>query len=348
MPFTIKHAKTNNIADWTQAQLNTIISGGAAPLPPAGTVLNDVTLSSDWNNDHTFTGILPIANGGTNASTENGAVTNLVNPLPYFSFPFTNSGTKEVPFYDNEAGFSAKTTIQDIISQASLDGAPLFKQVITKTANYTIDPITDGTILCDVSAGGFTITLPNATLYTGKQFLIIKSDLTQNNFLTLATTSSQTINGDLTLTTKRFYTAWLVQSDGANWDLVNANPQPLDVSMEVIAVNAKTVAATKIDTTRSSTRRFIPRYAIVYCRSASAITVPATISIGTNSATYDNILPATALTGVTAAQNYLHIPLGAAAISGIAASTDIYVNVSTAATGTSQTLDVLLVGIYRG
>lgn len=52
----VTHNKVNNIANWTQAQLNTIIAGGAAPLPPAGTVLNDVTLPSDWNAAHTVTG----------------------------------------------------------------------------------------------------------------------------------------------------------------------------------------------------------------------------------------------------------------------------------------------------
>lgn len=46
---TIKHAKTNNIPDWTQAQLNIVIAGGQPPLPPAGTVLADITLSTDWN-----------------------------------------------------------------------------------------------------------------------------------------------------------------------------------------------------------------------------------------------------------------------------------------------------------
>jgi len=36
MAITVTHAKTNAIADWTQHQLDEIIAGGAAPLPPAG------------------------------------------------------------------------------------------------------------------------------------------------------------------------------------------------------------------------------------------------------------------------------------------------------------------------
>jgi len=56
MPLIITHAKTNTITDWTQAQLDSIIAGNAAPLPPVGTVLNDVVLPSDWNNDHQLAG----------------------------------------------------------------------------------------------------------------------------------------------------------------------------------------------------------------------------------------------------------------------------------------------------
>lgn len=50
MPIT--HNKTNTIPDWTQGDLDTIISGGAAPLPPPGTVLADIVLPSDWNAEH--------------------------------------------------------------------------------------------------------------------------------------------------------------------------------------------------------------------------------------------------------------------------------------------------------
>jgi hypothetical protein len=50
MTIEIKHQKTDNIADWTQAQLNQKISEGAFP---AGTVLADIVLPSDWNDTHT-------------------------------------------------------------------------------------------------------------------------------------------------------------------------------------------------------------------------------------------------------------------------------------------------------
>jgi len=51
---TIKHTKTNALADWTQLQLDTVIAGGAAPLPPSGTTVSQVVQPTDWNADHTF------------------------------------------------------------------------------------------------------------------------------------------------------------------------------------------------------------------------------------------------------------------------------------------------------
>jgi len=49
---TIRHLKTANIADFTQIELNELITRGAYP---AGTTLADIVLSSDWNNNHDMT-----------------------------------------------------------------------------------------------------------------------------------------------------------------------------------------------------------------------------------------------------------------------------------------------------
>ena len=71
MAITIKHAKTDTIADWTQADLDAQIAAGNFP---AGTTLANIVLPSDWNNDHTFTGTLGVSNGGTGATTLTGYV----------------------------------------------------------------------------------------------------------------------------------------------------------------------------------------------------------------------------------------------------------------------------------
>jgi trimeric autotransporter adhesin len=75
MAITIKHAKTDTIADWTQADLDAQIALGNFP---AGTVLADIVLPSDWNNDHTISGTIAISNGGTGQTTANAAINALL------------------------------------------------------------------------------------------------------------------------------------------------------------------------------------------------------------------------------------------------------------------------------
>jgi hypothetical protein len=54
MTVIVKHNKTNTITDWTQAQLDEQIALGNFP---SGTTLANIVLPSDWNNDHTLTGL---------------------------------------------------------------------------------------------------------------------------------------------------------------------------------------------------------------------------------------------------------------------------------------------------
>lgn len=65
-----KHSKTNNITDWTQPELDVVIGGGAAPLLPGGTVLNDIVLPSDWNADIPITGTVEDAQVPESAVTQ--------------------------------------------------------------------------------------------------------------------------------------------------------------------------------------------------------------------------------------------------------------------------------------
>jgi hypothetical protein len=75
MAITIKHAKTDSIADWTQADLDAQIAAGNFP---PGTLLANIVLPSDWNNDHTVSGTIAIANGGTGQTTANAAINALL------------------------------------------------------------------------------------------------------------------------------------------------------------------------------------------------------------------------------------------------------------------------------
>ena len=52
MAVTLRHRKTDTIADFTQAELDRHIANGHYP---SGTTLNDIVLPSDWNDDHEMT-----------------------------------------------------------------------------------------------------------------------------------------------------------------------------------------------------------------------------------------------------------------------------------------------------
>lgn len=78
MAITIKHAKTDTIADWTQADLDAQIALGNYP---PGTVLADIVLPSDWNNDHTFSGVA--ASGANSDITSLSGITGGIDTPDY-------------------------------------------------------------------------------------------------------------------------------------------------------------------------------------------------------------------------------------------------------------------------
>lgn len=74
MTVTVKHSKTNAISDWTQAQLDEQIALGNFA---EGTVLADIVLPSDWNNDHTLTGVGTMAEQNANSVAITGGTATL-------------------------------------------------------------------------------------------------------------------------------------------------------------------------------------------------------------------------------------------------------------------------------
>lgn len=87
---------------------------------------------------------------------------------------------------------------------------------VAKTAAYTILS-TDDTIDF-TGATTVTATLLTAVGFTGKRFTIKNSG---TGVITVATTSSQTIDGVTTFTLPSQYTSVTVQSDGANWKIMS-------------------------------------------------------------------------------------------------------------------------------
>lgn len=97
----------------------------------------------------------------------------------------------------------------DISSSISTSGVPYAE----KTSNYTLTS-SDYTINC--TSGTFTITLPTAVGITGRCFEVTN---TGNGVITLDTTSSETIQGDLT---QKIYQdeCFVVRSTGVNWIVI--------------------------------------------------------------------------------------------------------------------------------
>lgn len=84
------------------------------------------------------------------------------------------------------------------------------KAYVAKTTTYSI-AVTDHIINC--TSGTFTATLPTAVGITGQEFIVVNSG---SGSITIATTSSQTINGTSTATLNQWDRITVV-SDGANW-----------------------------------------------------------------------------------------------------------------------------------
>jgi hypothetical protein len=102
MTVIVKHNKTNTITDWTQAQLDEQIAlGNFAP----GTTLANIVLPSDWNNDHTLTGVGTMAEqdatavaitGGTINNTTIGATTATTGKFTSVTTPSVTATTNDL------------------------------------------------------------------------------------------------------------------------------------------------------------------------------------------------------------------------------------------------------------
>lgn len=109
-------------------------------------------------------------------------------------------------------------------------------------------------------------------------------------------------------------------------------------------INGMVSAASLIDTTENNARRFYPLLVICQAANVSGLVSVATVNIGTNAATYNDIATIV-LTGVNATNKYLPVSM-AAALSSVAPNTGIYVNVTGIAVATTYTLNVHILGFY--
>ena len=104
------------------------------------------------------------------------------------------------------------------ISNVTFSNVSINTSIVTKSANYTA-AAADETILANSSTGVVTITLPTAVGVAGKVYTVKKID-SSANAVTVATTSSQTIDGTTTYSLANQYGGVNVQSDGSNWYII--------------------------------------------------------------------------------------------------------------------------------
>ncbi|MBS1968997.1 MAG: hypothetical protein JSU04_01750 [Bdellovibrionales bacterium] len=89
------------------------------------------------------------------------------------------------------------------------------KSVRTVTSAATLIS-TDDVVEADASSGGFTITLPSASIVTGKEFVVKKSDSSTNQ-VTIVRAGSDTIDGSANRKLNIRYEVVRLVSDGTNW-----------------------------------------------------------------------------------------------------------------------------------
>ncbi len=90
--------------------------------------------------------------------------------------------------------------------------------LVLKTSSYSISA-TDCVILADSTSGALTLTLPTSVGVSGRQYTIKRLN-GGSNAITLATTGSQSIDGNGSVVLTAQYERVTVISDGANWYII--------------------------------------------------------------------------------------------------------------------------------
>jgi hypothetical protein len=193
----------------------------------SGSAVGDVTLS------RTAVGVL-----GTNGAVQAGTVQGGSAASGTLTLSSTSNATKGkvllgTSAYDEVAnrfgvGKANPAVPLDVVGAAAISGTLTVGQSVayglnTYTANRAVTSA-DNIILMSAAAGSVTATLPTAVGIGGTVYTIKRTDATYANTVTVATTSSQTIDGATTYTQLWVQYAYVaVISDGANWQVIDAS-----------------------------------------------------------------------------------------------------------------------------
>jgi hypothetical protein len=135
MTVIVKHNKTNTITDWTQAQLDEQIALGNFP---SGTTLANIVLPSDWNNDHTLTGVGTMAEQNANTVAITGGSINgtTIGATTASTGAFTSVTTPSVTATTNDLTLSAISTGAVNIAANGANQFKVGETVISNAVNY--------------------------------------------------------------------------------------------------------------------------------------------------------------------------------------------------------------------
>ena len=120
---------------------------------------------------------------------------------------------------DGTAGSTAVITSTTTVNDAFFRLQNSISGMTSYTAKTSTYSVLTSDFMVDCTSGTFTVTLPTAVGITGKRFLIKNSGA---GTITIATTSSQTIDGTTTKTLNVQYSNYQVISDGANYKVISA------------------------------------------------------------------------------------------------------------------------------
>jgi hypothetical protein len=138
------------------------------------------------------------------------------------AFDDTSGATGDLYYRDSSGNFirlgvGSSNQVLSVVS-----GLPAWRQVIfataSKTANYTITS-SDTVIFADCTSGNVTITLPTASSVSGYRFIVKRTDSSTNS-VSVARSSSDTIDGATSHNLGAQYTTMSFVSDGSNWYIV--------------------------------------------------------------------------------------------------------------------------------
>lgn len=158
----------------------------------------------------------------------------VVNPT------LTAVGSTGAKLIDLQVSSTSKFTVDssgNAVASGSITSAGLVKAYVAKTSAYTLTTA-DEVVAASTSGGAFSLTLPTAVGNTGRVFTIKKTD-TSANALTIATTSSQTIDGSTTRILNGQGARIKVVSNGSNWEIL-ASTERYFISYSTNAAGAVT------------------------------------------------------------------------------------------------------------